>query len=167
MFSISFKGLSVAKNCFRPKYIVDFNEESEKINSFFDKVLFFNPTQNCFNIWFNILTEKLSSSCHFSKKEILKSLNNLDLNSTHEHDRIKVFICYMSEVSKFSALRPLRYVCVWLSFWENGKKNNIVPIYKRATKLSIKYYCPVSLFPIYRKIWIISLKRNGWFLLNK
>ena len=38
-------------------------------------------------------------------------------------------------------------------FPEDWKKSNVVPIHKKESKNLIKNYCPISIFPIFSKIF--------------
>ena len=107
------------------KFIVDFQEKSEIFNSFYADQC--SPISNG-----NVLPSELPlrtgsslSSCHFTKDNILRIINNLDLKT---------------------CLRTTIFPLEW-------KKANIVPIHKKGDKQTIINYRPVSLLPICGKIF--------------
>ena len=101
-----------------------------------------------------LLTENSLFKCHFSKKDILQIIRNLDSNKAHGHDMISIHmlklcgdsICKPLELIFKTCLRNARFPLEW-------KKANVVPIHKKGDKQTIKNYRPVSLLPIFGKIF--------------
>ena len=50
------------------------------------------PISNASVILFqlSLRTDSTLSSCHFTKDEIFRIINNLDLNKAHDHDKISI-----------------------------------------------------------------------------
>ena len=42
---------------------------------------------------------------------------------------------------------------MWVNFLMNRKKSNVLPVHKKGNKVSLKNYRPISLLPIYCKIY--------------
>ena len=72
------------------KYIVDFQEKSEIFNSFFADQC--SPISNgsVLPSELPLRTDSTLSSYHFTKDDILRIINNLDLNKAHDHDQISI-----------------------------------------------------------------------------
>ena len=76
------------------------------------------------------------------------------MSKAHGHD--KIIICIL-KLSNKAICKPLHMI--FTSCLETGvfpihwKKDNVVPIYKKESKQLAKYYRPVSLLPICRKIF--------------
>ena len=131
------------------KFIVDFREKSEIFNSFFADQC--SPISNG-----SVLPSELStrtdsslSSCHFTKDDILRIINNLDPNKAHDHDEISI---RMLKICGDSICRPLSIIfktCLRTDIFPlEWKKANIVPIHKKGDKQTVINYRPVSLLPI-------------------
>ena len=136
------------------KFIVDFQEKSEIFNSFFADQC--SPISNG-----NVLPSELPlrtgsslSSCHFTKDNILRIINNLDPNKAHGHDEISI---RMLKTCGDSICRPLSITfktCLRTSIFPlEWKKANIVPIHKKGDKQPVINYRPVSLLSICGKIF--------------
>ena len=85
---------------------------------------------------------------------ILKIIAKLDSNKGHGHD--KTGLC-MIEICCTSTCKPLRLIfnhCIDSGIYPcDWKKANVVPIHKKGDKQTLKIYRPVSLLPIYSKIF--------------
>ena len=94
------------------------------------------------------------STVRFSDNDIFKIIQKLDLSKAHGHD--KIIICIL-KLSNKAICKPLHMI--FTSCLETGvfpihwKKDNVVPIYKKESKQLAKYYRPVSLLPIFGKIF--------------
>ena len=136
------------------KYIVDFKEKSEIFNTFFAEQCSVIPNKSVLPSQLTLLTENLLANCHFSKKDILQIIRNLDSNKANGHDMISIpmlklcgdSICKPPVLIFKTCLRNGRFPLKW-------KKANVVPIHKKGNKQTIKNYRPVSLLPICGKIF--------------
>ena len=112
------------------------------------------PNKNVLLSQLTLLTENSLSKCNFSKKYILQIIRNLDSNKAHGHDMISVrmlklcgdSICKPLDLILKTCLRNGRFTLEW-------KKANVAPASKKGDKQTIKNYRPVSLLPIYGKIF--------------
>ena len=98
-------------------------------------------------------TDKFLSNITFSSDDILKIIQNLDSEKAHGHDRISI---RMLKICGPSICKPLEII--FKSCLERGvfplewKKANIVPDHKNDNQ-SLENYRPISLLPIYGKIF--------------
>ena len=136
------------------KSIVDFQEKSETFNSFFADQC--SPISNgsVSPSELPLRTDISLSSCHFTKDDILRIINNLDPNRAHGHDEISI---RMLKICGDSICRPLSIIlktCLRTGIFPlEWKKVNIVPIHKKGDKKTVLNYRPVSLLPICGKIF--------------
>ena len=99
-------------------------------------------------------TDITLSSCHFTKHDILRIINNLNLNKVHGHDEISIRIRSIRKICGDSVCRPLNII--FKAYLRTGKfplewkKINIVPIHKKGDKQIVMNYRPVS--PVCGKI---------------
>ena len=136
------------------KYIVDFQEKSEILNSFFADQCSRSLNGSVLPSELPLRTDSTLSTCHFAKEDILRIINNLDPNKAHGHDEISI---RMLKICGDSICRPLNIIfktCLRASkFPLEWKKVNIVPIHNKGDKQTVKKYRPVSLLPICGKIF--------------
>ena len=90
----------------------------------------------------------------FDNEKLLKIIQLLDANKTHAYDGISI---RMLKLSSPSIVKPLFITfqnCLKSSiFPDDWKKGNIVPVHKKNSKQLVNNYRPVSLLPIYSKIF--------------
>ena len=86
------------------KFIVYFQEKSEIFNSFFSDQC--SPISNgsVLPSELPLRTDSSLSSCHFTKDDILRIINNRDSNKAHGHDEISI---RMLKICGDSICRPL------------------------------------------------------------
>ena len=136
------------------KFIVDFQEKSEIFHSFFADQC--SPISNgsVLPSELTLRTDSSLSSCHFTKDDILRIINNLDPNKAYDHDEISI---RMLKICADSICRPLSIIfktCLRTGIFPlEWKKANIVPIHKKGDKQTVLNYCPVSLLSICGKIF--------------
>ena len=98
--------------------------------------------------------DKSLSTIYFSDEDILKIIRSLDSNKAHGHDNISI---RMIKLCDKEICKPLHMIFV--SCMEEGifpllwKMANVVPAHKKNDKRSIKNYRPVSLLPIFGKVF--------------
>ena len=115
------------------KYIVYYQEKNEIFNSFFADEC--SPISNgsVLPSELPLRTDSTLSSCHFTKDDILQTINNLDPNKAHGHDKISIrmlkicgdSICKPLNIIYKTCLRTGKFPLEW-------KKANIVPIHKKG-----------------------------------
>ena len=136
------------------KFIVDLQEKSDIFNSFFADQC--SPISNgsVLPSELPLRTDSSLSSCHFTKDDILRIINNLDPNKAHDHDEVSI---RMLKICGNSICRPLSIIfktCLRTGIFSlEWKKVNIVPIHKKGDKQTVINYRPVSLLPICGKIF--------------
>ena len=136
------------------KFIVDFKEKSEIFNTFFAEHCSLIPKKSILPSQLILLTENLLSKCNFSKKDIFQIIRNLNSNKAHGHDMISIRMLKLCGDSISNSLELFFKTCL-----RNGKsppewkKSNVVPIYKKDDKQTIKNYRPASLLPLCGKIF--------------
>ena len=113
------------------------------------------PTQNTSILPpFLYRTNARITSFHVTKEDILLIIKALDSSKAHGWDNISIKmikICGESvtvplKIISESSLKEKKFPEVW-------KKANIVPVHKKEDKNLIKNYRPVSLLPIFSKIY--------------
>ena len=126
------------------KFIVNFQGKSEIFNSFIADQ--YSPISNgsVLPSELPLRTDSSLSSCHFTKDDILRIINNLEPNKAHGHDEIS--ICMLKICGDSICLRTGIFPLEW-------KKANIVAIHKKGDKQTVINYRPVSLLPICGKIF--------------
>ena len=100
------------------------------------------------------LTQSRSDSLNFNEDEILKIIRTLSPHKAHSYDDISI---RMIKICGKSLLEPLiilfknstkssHYPDIW-------KRSNIIPVHKKNDKQLIISYRPISLLPIFGKIF--------------
>ena len=98
--------------------------------------------------------DKSLNNIFFSEEDILTTIRRLDLSKVHDHDQISIG---MIQLCDKSLLKP-RYLYLSL-YMKSGifpteyNMADVVPIYKRDDKQSVKHYRPVSLLSKFGKIF--------------
>ena len=100
------------------------------------------------------LTQSRLCTLHFDEKELIKIIRNLNVHKAHGHDDISI---RMIKICDKSILKPL------ILLFENStkssyypdiwKKSNIIPVHKKNDKQLVNNYRPISLLPIFGKIF--------------
>ena len=136
------------------KFITDFREKAELFNSFFANKCSLITNTSVLPINCESLTDKSLSSISFTDNDIGKIIKSLDPNKAHGHDMMSI---RMLKICGDSIYKPLHLI--FRASLDQGtfplrwKKANVVPIYKKYDKQSMKNYRPVSLLPICGKIF--------------
>ena len=103
---------------------------------------------------FPLYTDNRLSTVTFSQDDIGEIIQNLNPNKAHGHDNISI---RMLKICGSSIYGPpgliFKEALSTGLFPSNCKKGNIVPIHKKGDKQILKKYRPVSLLPIFRKIF--------------
>ena len=106
---------------------------------------------------------------NFSESDILKVIRNLDPNKAHGHDEISI---RMLQICDKTICKPLYLIfssCMESDiFPSQWKVANVVPAYKRDDKQNVKNYRPVSLLPIFGKVFerLIYNEMYSFFIEN-
>ena len=138
-------------------------------NSFFAKQCTYIETGS--NLPTHILrrTNESLNTINFTEDDILNVIRKLDPSKAHGHDQISI---RMVQICDKAICKPLHLI--FSSCIESGifppewKKANVVPIHKRDDKQNVKNYRPVSLLPIFGKIFerLIYNEMYSFFIEN-
>ena len=135
-------------------FITDFCQKAELFNSFFAEQcsILLNSSKLPTNL--APRTDQSLTSINFSQDDILKIIQNLNPNKAHGPDKISI---RMIKICGKSLCKPLEMIfksCIkkgeYPSEW---KKANVVPVHKKGDKQLLKNYRPISLLPIFGKIF--------------
>ena len=106
------------------------------------------PTRQIF------LTQAKLRILNFNEEEILKIIRALNINKAHGHDDISI---RMIKICDVSLLKPLTILfensaksSCYPDIW---KKSNIIPAHKKNDKRLVNNYRPISLLPIFGKLF--------------
>ena len=100
------------------------------------------------------LTQSRLTSLDFNEDELLKIIRALNINKAHGHDDISI---RMIKICNKSLIKPLTFLFKtsvrsshYLDIW---KKSNIIPVHKKNDKRLVNNYRPISLLPVFGKIF--------------
>ena len=100
------------------------------------------------------LTQARPRYLDFNEGEIVKIIRALNINKAHGHNGISI---RMIKVCDESLLKPLLILfknSLKLSYYPDiWKKSNIIPAHKKNDKQLLNNYQPISLLPIFGKIF--------------
>ena len=115
----------------------------------------------------NIIPNYPLSSFECHADDILKLIRSLDSNKSHGYDGISV---RMIKLCDEAIVKPL---CIIFSnclkkgiFPSQWKKGNIIPIHKKGPKNIINNYRPISLLPIFAKLFEKIICNSIYYHLN-
>ena len=131
----------------------DFKKKAGLFNVFFsDQCNIFDNGSTLPEVSFK--TDKRISSFDCTSNEILKIVNDLNSNKAHGHDGISI---KMIKICSSSIVRPLKLIfdsAISCGHYpDSWKKGNIVPVHKKESKNLLKNYRPISLLPVFGKIF--------------
>ena len=136
------------------KFVTDMKARADIFNKFFAEHC--TPLKNDSKLPSNqiYLTQSRLGSLNFNEDEILKIIRALNPHKAHGYDDISI---RMIQICDKSLLEPLiilfknstkssHYPDIW-------KRSNIIPVHKKNDKQLIISYRPISLLPIFGKIF--------------
>ena len=151
------------------KFVTGVKEKAELFNSFFSKQCSLIKNGSKLPPRLHFLTEKRLSTVKSVSNDILKIIQNLNPNKTHDHDKISI---RMLKICGNSLFRPLELIfndCLANGiFPSDWKKVNIVPVHKKNDKKRLNNYRPISLLSICSKMLerLIFNEMFGFFIEN-
>ena len=134
--------------------VSDFKKKANIFYKFFSSQCV--PLNNDSNILYchKYMTNDKISSVKFENKDIINVIKALYPCKANGYDDISIRIL---KICDSTIVKPLTIVfknCISQGiFPDNWKKSNICPIHKKGDKQIVNYYRPVSLLPIYGKIF--------------
>ena len=100
------------------------------------------------------LTQSRICTLDFNEEELMKIIRNLKVHKSHSHDDISI---RMIKICDKSILKPLILLfenSIKSSYYPDiWKKSNIIPVHKKNDKQLVNNYRPISLLPIFGKIF--------------
>ena len=136
-------------------FVTDFTEKFlQKIfNTFFSNQC--NILDNSSNVpEISYKTNKCISSINFSSSDLSKIIKELNPNKAHGHDNISIRMIQICGESIIFPLKLIFETAIRSScFPQSWKKGNIIPVHKKDSKNLVKNYRPISLLPIFGKIF--------------
>ena len=153
-------------NCF----ITDFKEKAEAFNDFFSKQC--TPVDNGSYLPSDIdsITFQTLSGVVFSSNDIHNIIKSLDTSKAHGYDGISIRMIKIFGASICKPLEILYRHCLDIhTFPKCWKKANVIPIHKKDEKNLLKNYRPISLLPVFSKIFerLIFNSIYNYLLTNK
>ena len=135
------------------KLVSDFCKKANIFNNFFASIC--TPIDNTSRLPpFSYRTGSRIKSFHVTENDILAIIKTLDPNKAHGYDNISI---KMIKICSQSLTLPLKIIfehCLKKGkFPEIWKKANVVPVHKREDKMLVKHYRPISLLPIFGKMF--------------
>ena len=135
-------------------FVTDFQVESEIFNSHFAKQC--SLLKNKSQIPPHLLphTNTCLSTVRFSENDILKVIQKLDPSKAHGHNKISIRVLKLSDKPICKPLHMIFTSCLETGVFPiHLKKVNVVPIHNKESKELFKNYRPVSLLPIWGKVF--------------
>ena len=135
----------------------DFKIKANYINSFFaSKCTSLTNNSTSPNSLQYVSSVRLSLFS-FNEAVILKIINALNINKAHEHDDISI---RMIKLCSKSVVKPLLIIfnnCIDTgTFPDIWNRSNIIPVHKKGDKQILDNYKPVSLLPIFAKMYFLE-----------
>ena len=138
----------------KDKFVTDIKRKADIFNNFFAEQC--TPLHNDSKLPPNLmfLTQSRLDSLDLNEDEILKIIRALNIHKAHGHDDISI---RMIKICDKSLLKPL------IILFENSiksscypdicKRSSIIPVHKKNYKQLVNNYRPISLSPIFGKIF--------------
>ena len=103
---------------------------------------------------FEYETDERLNYFEINENNILSIIKNLNASKAYEWDKILIRMIKLCGKTITIPLKLIfRSILEEGVFPDNGDKSNVVPIHKRDSKNLIKNYRPISLLPIFSKIF--------------
>ena len=134
-------------------FITSFDEKANIFNNYFAKQC--NPMENDSVLpLFRSLSVNKLSEINIDASKIISIINKLNAKKAHGHDDIAIS---MLKIAKDEVALPLKIIfekCLltgkYPSLW---KKANVQPVHKKSSRQDKQNYRPISLLPIFSKIF--------------
>ena len=136
------------------KFVTDIQTKANIFNKFFAEKC--TPLTNDSVVQFNqiFLTQSRLNYINFNEGEILKIIRALNINKAHAHDDISIRMIKICDKSLLKPLILLFANSTKLSCYPDiWKRSNIIPAHTKNDKQLVNNYRPISLLPIFGKIF--------------
>ena len=151
------------------KFVTDIQMKANISNKFFADQC--TPLKNNSSLPANqiFLTQSRLTPLDFDEDELLKIIRALKINKAHGHDDISIRMIKICDKSLIKPLTFLFKTSVRSSHYPDiWKKSNIIPAHKKNDKRLVNNYRPISLLPVFGKIFVkIIFNKTYKFLLEK
>ena len=138
---------------FDGKLVSDFCKKANIVNNFFASICIPIDNISCF-LSFSYRTGSRIKSFRVTENDILAIIKTLDPNKAHSCDNISI---KMIMICSQSLTLPLKIIFEHSlkkgKFPEIWKKANVVPVLKEGDKMLVKNYHPISVLPIFGKMF--------------
>ena len=133
-------------------FVTDFKQKANLFNEFFCKQCTPVANDSTSPPLLETPNETLSS-LEIIASDIGKFIKALKVNKAHGHDEISIRILKLCEAITEPLYLIFKNCLSSNTFPDVWKKANVIPVHKKCDKQVLKYYRPVSLLPIYGKIF--------------
>ena len=136
------------------KFVTDIQKKANVFNKFFAEQC--TPLNNNSSLPVNqlFLTHSRLMSLDFDEDELLLIIRALNINKAHGHDDISI---RMIKICDKSLIKPLMLIfkkSIRSSYYPDiWKKSNVIPLHKKNDKRLVNNYRPISLLPVFGKIF--------------
>ena len=135
-------------------FITNFAEKANVFNSYFADQCSILSTNSIIPPIITRKTNKSLKDILFTPSDISKIINDLNPNKAHGHDNISIKMIQMCGNTIVTPLQLIFETSIKSGeFPDSWKKGNIIPVHKKECKNSLKNYRPISLLPIFGKIF--------------
>ena len=134
-------------------FVTDIQYKADLFNKFFAKQCNINDTGSILPP-FDSITNACINNFVVNPAHISRIIKRLNIYKAHGWDGISVRMIKMCEEELITPLHLIFSNCIRTSTYPDiWKKANVVPIHKKLSKQFIKNYRPISLLPIFSKIF--------------
>ena len=135
------------------KFVTDMKTKADIFNKFFAEQC--TPLKNDSKLPSNqiYLTQSRLGSLNFNEDEILKIIRALNPHKVHGYDDISVRMIKICDKSLLEPLIIFKNATKSSHYPDIWKRSNIIPVHKKNDKQLIISYQPISLLPIFGKIF--------------
>ena len=135
-------------------FITDIKEKCVIFNEYFREQCKTIVNSSILPALVNKVTNLSLSQVNISEAQILDHIRSLNVNKAHGHDNIPIRILKICDSSITLPLLIIYKNCIKKGYFpKNWKKANVIPVYKKNERNSISNYRPISLLPIFGKIF--------------
>ena len=127
----------------------NFKEKANHFNAFFASQCTPVSNNSILPLVTTPITNASLSSISFNDRDILNTINSLNINKAHGYDDLSIRLLKICDSSIVKPLSIIFKNCLQsVSFPNNWKKSNLAPIHKKGEKHLLQFFWPVSPLPI-------------------
>ena len=135
-------------------FTTDVQEKCNIFNDYFKNQCTVIQTSSTVPDRINKCTDILLNNVEFTENIILEHIQKLNVNKAHGHDGISIRILKICDKSISKPLFIIFKNCIDKGYFpKKWKKANVIPIYKKNEKNLVGNHRPVSLLPIFGKLF--------------